>query len=141
MIGNWRQGIGILGLAALGWATAAAPGRAELSVQQVAEMERLLARLNFDPGQIDGVVDERTRTAIRLYQEFAALPTDGQPSKALLAELRSVVQAFADLKATRGAEAAPGVEREVPPQAAAPTPEAAPAPEEEVPPQAAAPTP
>ncbi len=82
----------------------------ELSVEELTEFERLLAELNFDPGQIDGVVDERTRTAVGLYQEFAALPVDGAPSVTLLAELRQVVQAFADMKAaqaTAQAEAAP----------------------------------
>ncbi len=82
----------------------------ELSVEELVELERLLAELNFDPGQIDGVVDERTRTAVGLYQEFAALPVDGAPSVTLLAELRQVVQAFADMKAaqaTAQAEAAP----------------------------------
>ncbi len=82
----------------------------ELGVEELAELERLLAALNFDPGKIDGVVDERTRTAVGLYQEFAALPVDEAPSAALLAELRQVVQAFADMKAaqaTAQAEAAP----------------------------------
>ncbi len=82
----------------------------ELGVEELAELERLLATLNFDPGQIDGVVDARTRTAVGLYQEFAALPVDGTPSAKLLAELRQVVQAFADMKAaqaTAQAEAAP----------------------------------
>ncbi len=86
----------------------------ELSVEELAELERLLAELNFDPGKIDGVVDERTRAAVGLYQEFAALPVDGTPSATLLAELRQVVQAFADMKAAQAtsqaaaqAEAAP----------------------------------
>ena len=73
----------------------------ELSVEELAELERLLAELNFDPGKIDGVVDARTRTAVGLYQEFAALPVDGAPSAALLAELRQVVRAFVDMKAAQ----------------------------------------
>ena len=56
----------------------------ELGVEELAELERLLAELNFDPGKIDGVVDARTRTAVGLYQEFAALPVDGAPSATLL---------------------------------------------------------
>ncbi len=82
----------------------------ELSVEELAELEHLLAELNFDPGKIDGVVDERTRTAVGLYQEFAALPVDGAPSATLLAELRQVARAFADMKtaqATAQAEATP----------------------------------
>ncbi len=79
---------------------------AELSAEQTIELERLLYRLNFDPGEIDGVVDERTRTAIRLYQEFAALSPDGHPSPALLAEMRAVAQAFDEMKAAQAAEQA-----------------------------------
>ncbi len=79
---------------------------AELSAEQTIELERLLYRLNFDPGEIDGVVDERTRTAIRLYQEFAALSPDGEPSPALLAEMRAVAQAFDEMKAAQAAEQA-----------------------------------
>ena len=89
-----RNGVKALGLAAGLFAGLSAPAAgAELSVAELTEMERLLARLNFDPGQIDGVVDEWTRTAVRLYQEFAALPVDGVPSPVLLAELRQVTQA------------------------------------------------
>ena len=97
----------------------------ELSVEELAELERLLAELNFDPGKIDGVVDARTRTAVGLYQEFAALPVDGAPSATLLAELRQVVQAFADMKAAQAtdqAEAAPPAVPEMAPAVAEPEP-------------------
>ena len=101
-----QNGVKALGLAAGLFAGLSAPAAgAELSVAELTEMERLLARLNFDPGQIDGVVDEWTRTAVRLYQKFAALPADGVPSAALLAELRQIAQALVDLKAAQ-AEAA-----------------------------------
>ncbi len=101
-----QNGVKALGLAAGLFAGLSAPAAgAELNVAELTEMERLLARLNFDPGQIDGVVDEWTRTAVRLYQKFAALPADGVPSAALLAELRQIAQALVDLKAAQ-AEAA-----------------------------------
>jgi len=100
----------------------------ELSVEELAELERLLAELNFDPGKIDGVVDARTRTAVGLYQEFAALPVDGAPSATLLAELRQVVQAFADMKAAQAtdqAEATPPAVPEMAPAVAEPEPRVA----------------
>ena len=103
-----------------------------LSAEELVEFERLLAELNFDPGKIDGVVDARTRTAVGLYQEFAALPVDGVPSAMLLAELRQVVQAFADMKATQAtaqAEAAPPAELETALAVAEPEPEVAEAPQ------------
>ncbi len=101
---------GLLLVAAACVALSGAALARELSVEELADLERLLAELNFDPGKIDGVVDERTRAAVGLYQEFAALPVDGAPSAALLTELRQVVQAFADMKAaqaTTQVEAAP----------------------------------
>jgi peptidoglycan hydrolase-like protein with peptidoglycan-binding domain len=110
----------------------------ELSVEELTELERLLAALNFDPGQIDGVVDARTRTAVGLYQEFAALPVDGAPSAKLLAELRQVVQAFADMKAaqaTAQAEATPPAVLETAPAVAEPEPEPEPEVAETPPPE------
>jgi peptidoglycan hydrolase-like protein with peptidoglycan-binding domain len=70
----------------------------ELSDKDAEEIEQLLTTLKFDPGTVDGVVDARTRSAIRLYQEFAALPVDGEPSAALLRELRQVVQVLLETK-------------------------------------------
>ncbi len=89
----------------------------EFSDKEAEEIEQLLATLKFDPGPVDGVVDARTRTAIGLYQEFAALPVDGQPSAALLRELRQVVQA---LLAMKSAEAETEPLPPAAPEAAAP---------------------
>ena len=77
--------------------SAGAARAAELSVAELSEMEQLLTQLNFDPGAIDGVVDDRTRTAIRLYQEFAILPVNGEPSAQLLRELRQVSLVFDEM--------------------------------------------
>ncbi len=119
---------GLLLVAAACVALSGAALARELSVEELAELERLLAELNFDPGKIDGVVDARTRTAVGLYQEFAALPVDGAPSATLLAELRQVVQAFSDMKAAQAtdqAEAAPpAVPETAPAVAEAPQPAA-----------------
>ena len=130
-----RRRIGAKGLLLVAAACVALSGAAlarELSVEELAELERLLAELNFDPGKIDGVVDARTRTAVGLYQEFAALPVDGAPSATLLAELRQVVQAFADMKAAQAtdqAEAAPPAVPEMAPAVAEAPQPAAPEPE------------
>ncbi len=123
-----QNGVKALGLAAGLFAGLSAPAAgAELSVAELTEMERLLARLNFDPGQIDGVVDEWTRTAVRLYQEFAALPPDGVPSAVLLAELRQITQALVDLKAAETG-AGPGARTAEVVTPAEPAPESAPQP-------------
>lgn len=80
--------------------TAPTSSLAGLESQELAELERLLARLGFYPGAADGVIDDKARDAIRGYQEFAVLPADGEPSEALLAELRDVVRQVAELAQT-----------------------------------------
>jgi len=67
-----------------------APPAAELDLEARTEIEQLLSNMAIDPGPVDGVVDEQTRAAIRTYQEIGGLPVDGEPSAALLKELREV---------------------------------------------------
>lgn len=62
-----------------------------LSTAEIEEIEELLAYLKFDPGPIDGVIDDDTRIATHHYQVFAGLPIDGQPSETTLVDLRAVV--------------------------------------------------
>ena len=73
---------------------AAAGARAELDIKRIAELQRLLARLELSPGAADGVLGRKTVAAIRMYQEFAGLPIDGEPNRSLLADLRQVVGAM-----------------------------------------------
>ncbi len=94
-----------------------------LTGAQAMELETALARLNFDPGKIDGAIDERTRAAIRLYQDFAALPADGKATPALLAEILSVAQSFAEIQATRASQAAPATAADTAPEAPEEAPE------------------
>ena len=63
---------------------------------ELVEMERLLARLDLGPSTADGIVDNQTEAAIRLYQEIAGLPVDGAPSRTLLADMREVVKILED---------------------------------------------
>ena len=67
------------------------------------EMETLLRDLGFDPGAVDGVVDDDTIAAIRRYQDFALLPGEPEPDQKLLDELRGVAAAFAALNASNDA--------------------------------------
>jgi len=62
-----------------------------LSRWDVVEMQSRLASLGFEPGEPDGVVGERTRRAIRLFQKSVALPPDGYPDPGLLQQLRGQV--------------------------------------------------
>ncbi len=80
------------------------PGASKVSEHQninlndgeLVEMERLLARLDLGPSTADGIVDNQTEAAIRLYQEIAGLPIDGEPSRTLLADIREVVKILED---------------------------------------------
>jgi tetratricopeptide (TPR) repeat protein len=76
----------------------ATPALAELTSDEIREMEELLERLGFDAGVVDGIVTDRTAAAIRGYQIFAALPINGQASEGLLTELRAVVETLSALK-------------------------------------------
>ena len=40
-------------------------------------VEQRLAALGHEPGEIDGAFDERTRRALRRYQDEASLPVTG----------------------------------------------------------------
>jgi len=63
---------------------------------ELVEMERLLAHLDLGPSTADGIIDNQTESAIRLYQEIAGLPIDGAPSRSLLADIREVVKILED---------------------------------------------
>jgi TPR repeat protein len=58
---------------------------------QVAEIQRYLARLQFDPGPSDGVLNGQTAEAIRKYQTDRKLKVDGEPSRTLLFRLKADV--------------------------------------------------
>jgi TPR repeat protein len=67
---------------------AAVPGR-PVTVAEIKEIQRLLARLNLNVGWIDGRVGRRTRAAIAAFQRSRDLPVTRRPSVALLASLRA----------------------------------------------------
>ncbi len=102
MFGSWRPFL----ISAFGAAVLLLPGLS-LAMEQpeMQEMETLLRDLGFDPGPVDGVIDDDTISAIRRYKEFALLPGPPEPSDKLLNELRGVAAAFATLSA--GKEEAP----------------------------------
>ncbi len=75
-----------------------APAQAALGKNEIRELEDLLDHLGFDPGPVDGVLDAQTRTAIKGYQDFAALPVTGRASRGLLDELRGVTESLDDIR-------------------------------------------
>ena len=48
-----------------------------LTRYDVVELQARLNALGFEPGEAYGVVGEKTRRAIRLFQQSVALPADG----------------------------------------------------------------
>jgi tetratricopeptide (TPR) repeat protein len=81
-----------------GAGSSAALAEQALPREDLLALEQALAQLNFDPGKIDGTVDDQTRAAVRLYQEFAALEPDGEITQSLISEIRSVAESFKDLR-------------------------------------------
>jgi membrane-bound lytic murein transglycosylase B len=59
-----------------------------LSRYDVVEMQSMLTNLGFEPGEPDGIVGEKTRRAIRMFQKSVELPADGYPDPGLLEHLR-----------------------------------------------------
>ncbi|WP_245603325.1 lytic murein transglycosylase [Thiomicrospira pelophila] len=62
-----------------------------LSKQHISELQRLLRRLGYKSGGIDGVAGTMTRQAIRDFQIDRNIPADGFPSMHLLKILREAV--------------------------------------------------
>jgi hypothetical protein len=69
----------------------AAPTTAPVDAATILEIKQLLAKLELGPGPMDGTLDPTTQAAIRTYQQMAGVPVNGQPSQALLRDLRAVV--------------------------------------------------
>ena len=66
-----------------------------LSRAEIAEVQRLLGQLAFEPGPADGKIGQGTRAAIRRYQQIAALPVTGEATMDLLVHLRQVTAMMA----------------------------------------------
>ncbi|MDP6707514.1 MAG: peptidoglycan-binding domain-containing protein [Alphaproteobacteria bacterium] len=69
----------------------AAPVDAVLSGKGIADVQRALARLGYDPGKADGLLGPRTRRAIEAYQRKQGRTADGRPTLGLLDALRDSV--------------------------------------------------
>ncbi|MCP5366834.1 MAG: peptidoglycan-binding protein [Hyphomicrobiales bacterium] len=54
----------------------------------VAETQRMLAELGYDPGPADGVMKPRTRTALAAYQSDSGLPVNGRMTRRVVERLR-----------------------------------------------------
>jgi hypothetical protein len=110
----------LLGSTAAGVPSIAAAGQAEPELQeaaahalpapdraQVAEAQRLLARLGHAPGPADGVLGERTEHALDAWQRRSGRPRGAVLDAALLAQLRKDVRAAQVASARTARLAAP----------------------------------
>jgi tetratricopeptide (TPR) repeat protein len=71
-----------------------------MDIEALKETENYLQILGFDPGPVDGVIDDETRDAIGRYHEFAFISgVEPEPSEALLRELRGVAGQVETLRA------------------------------------------
>ncbi|GGX76882.1 hypothetical protein GCM10007160_00030 [Litchfieldella qijiaojingensis] len=55
----------------------------------VLETQKHLNQLGFDAGPEDGIIGDRTRGAIKRFQQQQSLPANGEPSESLLDKLRA----------------------------------------------------
>ena len=60
---------------------------------RIANLQRALRRLGYDPGPSDGILGDRTRAAIRAFQADAGLPITGQISEGLESAVLAAVVA------------------------------------------------
>jgi len=66
-----------------------------LSRQERSQFQTDLKTLGYDPGDTDGVLGRKTRSALKQYQQAKNLPADGFPTAALLASLDTDAQSSA----------------------------------------------
>src|SRR3546814_935775 len=120
MLASWRPLLIAAFMLAPAPAAAQFVQHAALVPDELRELESLLRDLGFDPGSVDGVVDDATTAAIGRYQDFALLSGPPEPDRRLLDELRGVAAAFAALSA--GKEKVPPIPAALPEKEIVPPP-------------------
>lgn len=63
-------------------ATPHEPGQPTMQHEQIEQAQRQLKAAGFDPGPIDGILGESTKTALREFQQKQGLPQTGQLDEA-----------------------------------------------------------
>ena len=63
-----------------------------LSAESMMDIEKMLARLQLNPGTVDGVIDQETTAAISVYQHVVGLSITGAPSLELITSLRQTIK-------------------------------------------------
>jgi hypothetical protein len=102
---------------------AAAPGQAAPDLKNVAEIQKALQKLGYDPGKIDGLMGPHTQGAIKKFQQANGLAVDGIVGPKTRAALDKALQGGA---APAGGPTAPPAAPPAAAPAAAPAPTSAP---------------
>jgi hypothetical protein len=66
---------------------------AQLSFNELRELQQLLVRAGFNVGKVDGVMGQQSRSAVKAMQVKYGLPADSWPTAELLARLRGTPRA------------------------------------------------
>jgi peptidoglycan hydrolase-like protein with peptidoglycan-binding domain len=64
-----------------------APAVAALSAEQVRRVQQRLMEFGHDPGTVDGIMGERTRAALRSFQQSRGIESTGEPDERTMTEL------------------------------------------------------
>ncbi len=61
---------------------------AQLSFNEIKQLQQLLVRAGYDVGKVDGVLGQLSRSAVKAMQMKYGLPADSWPTAELLAHMR-----------------------------------------------------
>jgi lytic murein transglycosylase len=75
---------------------------AQLSFNDLRELQQLLVRAGYDVGKVDGVMGQQSRSAVKAMQVKLGLPADSWPTSELLARMRGPRAAAAANPASTG---------------------------------------
>ena len=62
---------------------------AQLSHNELRELQQLLVKRGFNVGKVDGILGQQSRTAVKAMQVKFDLPADSWPTAELLSALKS----------------------------------------------------
>ena len=78
---------------------------------RIANLQRALHRLGYDPGPVDGILGARTKSAIQAFQADAGLPVTGQLSERLESAVLAAIVAAGQAPAPKPAPPPRALER------------------------------
>jgi len=89
---SYALAVGLLGDAIVGGKTLVAPwptADRSLSMDQVRRLQAKLKQIGYNPGDVDGMVGEALRSALRAYQERKGLKPDGYATLSLMEQVEA----------------------------------------------------